>query len=44
VLRSLVTVAVAGGAQPVGDHLADGRHPAERVNVPASRPASGADR
>jgi hypothetical protein len=43
VLRSLVTVAVAGGAQPVGDHPAD-VHPVEQISVPASRPAPDADR
>jgi diguanylate cyclase (GGDEF)-like protein len=38
VLRALVTVAVAGGPQPVGDR------PATTISVPASRPAPDADR
>jgi hypothetical protein len=43
VLRSLVTVAVAGGAQPVAEHPADHRL-AEGVSVPASRPAPDSGR
>ena len=38
VLRALVTVAVAGGAQPVADRAADG------ISLPASRLAADADR
>jgi diguanylate cyclase (GGDEF)-like protein len=39
VFRSLVTVAIAGGAPLAGDHLAVER-PDDEISVPASRPAS----